>query len=181
MVERLPPDMEAAVYHATAGEEVRWAGRSSGEAERAQGWIMIGAGALVALVNLAPAVEFFAAPERPREDGALVEALSALFFFLGGGALAVYGWRFQRAAGRLVWAITNRRLWRIVVGAVQAPRSVRTWTKAQILRVERFHWRGGKEGLSVTVMGSGDNDPTLFIMGPEDIAGAERALALMEG
>ncbi|MEL7028375.1 MAG: hypothetical protein AAGL49_04015 [Pseudomonadota bacterium] len=176
----LPPDMEAALYRATAGEQVRWSGRSSGIAERAQGAMLMAVGVIVAVINVGPALELWLNPDAGGEEARLIAGLSALFFLLGGGALAVYGWRFYRSATRIVWAVTNKRLWRIVVDGVQAPKSAQAWTKAEILKVEKLTWRNGRTGLAVTVAGRGESDPTLFIIGPSDIEAAERALSQME-
>ncbi|MEM9749867.1 MAG: hypothetical protein AAF869_02845 [Pseudomonadota bacterium] len=183
---RLPPDMEAAVYRETAGETVKWTGRSSGETERGQGWIMMGAGGVVALANLAPALLaisallgwIFGGGKLTSDD---VSAISGLFFFAAGVGLAVFGWRLQASAERVVWAVTNIRLWRIVANGVTGPRIVQSWTRGEILNVKRITWRSGQQALQITVrQRGGDEDPTYYIVGPSDLDAATEALLAMD-
>lgn len=180
----LPPDLEVELYRLTTGEEVRWAGRSSGVIEKFQGWALFGVGALASLLNLGgPAaalgllIDFVQRGRAP--DPALLPVIaSGLLFFIVGAAMAAVGWRFVKAADRVVWAITNKRLWRVVAGAKP---SARSWTKNQILKVDRLNWTDDeKRGLTVTVKGRGQNNPVLIIIGPADLEAAELALAEME-
>ena len=180
----LPPDLEVELYRQTSGETVKWAGRSSGVVERAQGWAMVAAGAVLALVNLSgPAAALgiavdFAERARTPEIPYFLSVLGGVMFFAGGVAIAMFGWRFVQSANSVVWAVTNRRLLRIVADVEQATDS---WTRSEILKVERLHWDDReKRGLAITIDGRGDNNPTLIILGPIDLEACERALAEME-
>lgn len=180
----LPPDLEVELYRETSGETVRWSGRSSGLIERFQGWAIVGTGAVIALFNISgPASALgllvdLAEKGRTPDFGGFIAVGVQLLFFGAGIAAALFGWRFIKSASQVVWAVTNRRLVRIVGGGAQPTQS---WTRNQILKVDRMNWSDpGKRALVVTVEGRGENDPVLIIMGPVDLEAAESALAALE-
>ena len=184
MSDDLPPDLEVELHRETGGETVKWAGRASGFVEKFQGWMLVGAGAVFALLNIGgPAAalgEIIDLMERGRAPGAdaLLTAVGLLFF--GAGlAIALFGWRLLKSAERVVWAITNRRLLRIVASDAEPARS---WRKADIRRVDRRSWSDPeKRCLAVTVKGRGRrSDPVLLIIGPVDLEAAESALAELD-
>lgn len=181
----LPPEMEIDLYRATSGETVKWAGRSSGVIEQLQGWVLVGVGAIFALFNISgPAAALgmivnLAERGRAPEIDALIAAGANILFFIGGVAIAMFGWRFVQSAHQVIWAITNKRLLRIISGSGGEPRS---WSKGDIVSVERMNWSDAeKRGLAVTVRTSRKNASILLIVGPVDLDAAEQALAEMEG
>jgi hypothetical protein len=184
----LPGDFEIELYRISKGEPIRWSGLSSGEMERVQGYVIMGASAVMALV-LAPDA-LVTLPELlkdiERSDGVDVAVIGlALFGWIGvAAALAVFwfGWRTAKTAGRLVWAVTSKRLIRMIGG--EADRAL-SWTKADIMKVERMKLGETRaEGLVVTVRGDRPRrrrrNRTLLISGPLDLDAAERALAALE-
>lgn len=180
----LPPDLEVELYRETSGETVLWSGRSSGLIEKFQGWAMVGAGSLFALFNLAgPAAALgflvdLAERGRTPDIGAAAATIVGLVFFIFGVAMAAYGWRYLQSAENVVWAVTNRRLLRLVAGGAQP---VRSWARDEIVKIDRINWTDPqKRALAVTVRGDGDSNPVLIIMGPTDLEAAERALTQME-
>lgn len=181
----LPPDLEVELYRETSGETVRWAGRSSGVVEKIQGWMLVAGGSVFALVNLgAPLAALglvldLAERGRVPTDGELISIAVGLLLFGAGVSIALLGWRFVKTAHQVIWAVTNRRLVRIVAGGAMPTQS---WSKAEILNVNRLNWDDpAKRGLAVTVKGSGESNPVLIIIGPVDLEAAERALEQMEG
>lgn len=184
MYGELPPDLEVELYHETSGETVKWAGRSSGVVERFQGWMLIGAGALFAIANLGGLAAALGVIldiiERGRAPAAetLIAAATGVILFAAGAAAALIGWRFLKSADRVVWAITDKRLLRIVAGGAQPTRS---WRKPEILKVDRLNWSDPeKRCLAVTVKGRGRSNPVLMIIGPVDLEAAEAALGELE-
>ncbi|MEX0643718.1 MAG: hypothetical protein WD076_00285 [Parvularculaceae bacterium] len=181
----LPPEMEIELYRATSGETVKWAGRSSGVIEQLQGWVLVGVGAIFALANIAgPAAALgmivnLAERGRAPDIDLLVSTLIGIAFFAGGVIAALFGWRFVTSAHQVIWAVTNRRLVRIVAGSGDEPRS---WSKSDIVSVERMNWDDPeKRILAVAVKSSGRTNAVLLIVGPVDLEAAERALAEIEG
>lgn len=180
----LPPDLEVELYRSTSGETVKWSGVSSGLIERVQGWTIVGAGLLVALAGLGDFLmalgllnDMLADPAEAGIGGLAAVAMLSAFFVLG-LAIAAWGWRFVARADRVVWAVTNRRLIRLVADGASAPQS---WTKGEIRDVRRVNWdEPQKRGLAVTVRGPNDSDLVLFILGPDDLERAEKALAELE-
>lgn len=180
----LPPDLEVELYRSTSGETVKWSGVSSGLIERVQGWTIVGAGLLVALAGLGDflmALDLLgdmAADPAEAGIGDLIGVAILSGFFILGLAVAVWGWRFVAKADRVVWAVTNRRLIRLAADGVSQPES---WTRRDIRDVRRMNWdEPQKRGLAVTVRGRGDSDLVLFILGPDDLERAEKALAELE-
>lgn len=185
MSDDLPPDLEVELHRETSGETVKWAGRASGFVEKFQGWTLVGAGAVFALLNIGgPAAalgDIIDLVERGRAPGAVafLAAGGGLLFFGAGLAIALFGWRFLKSAERVVWAVTNRRLLRIVASEDEPARS---WRKADIRSVDRRSWSDPeKRCLAVTVKGRGRrSDPVLLIIGPVDLEAAESALAELD-
>jgi hypothetical protein len=180
----LPPEMEIELYRATSGETVKWAGRSSGAVEQLQGWLLVAVGAIFALVNIdGPAGALgmlinLAERGRSPDSDLMVAAGAGMGFFIFGAVLAFYGWRYIQSADQIIWAVTNRRLLRIVAGSGDEPRS---WTKSDIVSVERMNWEDPeKRVLAVTVRVSRGRSSILLIVGPVDLEAAERALGELE-
>ncbi|NJM35544.1 MAG: hypothetical protein HC850_13545 [Rhodomicrobium sp.] len=181
----LPPELEVELYRQTSGETVKWAGVSNGLVERIQGWAIIAGGVILAMFNvesflnaLAAAGELLGAGARI-SFGDVIEIAAGVAFFLTGVGVAIFGWRFILAADKVIWAVTNRRLVRVIADGKSEPRS---WMKRDIVKVDRMNWEDAeKRGLAITVHGKGENDPVLFIFGPPDLEAAEKALAELEG
>lgn len=181
----LPPEMEIELYRATSGETVKWAGRSSGVVEQLQGWLLVAAGSIFALFNIGgPASALgmlvnFAERGRAPDIDVLIAAGVGIAFFIGGVAVALFGWRFVQSAHQVIWAVTNRRLVRILAGSGEEPRS---WSKSDIVSVERMNWDDPENRvLAVTVRTSRGRNAILLIVGPVDLEAAERALEELEG
>ncbi len=180
----LPPEMEIELYRATSGETVKWAGRSSGVIEQLQGWVLVAVGAVFALLNIGgPAAALgmvvnFVERGRAPDIDLLISALVGIVFFTGGVVVAMMGWRFVQSAHRVIWAVTNKRLLRIVAGSGDEPRS---WSKSDIVSVERMNWDDPeKRVLAVGVRTSRRGTAILLILGPVDLEAAERALEELE-
>jgi hypothetical protein len=180
----LPPDFEVELYRETSGEQVNWSGRSSGVIEKLQGWAVVGAGAIFALVNIGgPAAALGVLVDliergRTADIGAHAATAGGLLLFAGGVAIAAIGWRLVQSSERVVWAITNKRLIRLVIGPTPQTRS---WTKSEIVKVERINWTDpATQALTVTVRARRNDTATFIIVGPADLEAAEAAFAAME-
>lgn len=182
----LPGDFEIDLYRISNGEPIRWSGLSSGEMERVQGYVIMGASALMAFVFAPEALSNL--PElidnaKRGGDGVAMIGLALIEWVGVAAALAVFwfGWRTAKTAGRVVWAVTSKRLIRMIGGEADRARS---WTKADIVKVERMKLGETRaDGLVVTVrnrMRSRRRNRALLISGPLDLDGAERALAALE-
>lgn len=181
----LPGDLEIDLYRISNGEPIRWSGLSSGQAEKVQGAVLMGAGGLMALVTgpgaFSHLLQFASQPDR----GMASLPIDALFLLISCApavaalAIAYFGWRTYRTAGRVAWAVTTKRLIRMIGGEADRAQS---WPKAEILKYERMAFGNPPtEALVVTVRGRGRRrEAVLRIMGPSDLADAERALAALE-
>jgi hypothetical protein len=181
----LPPDLEVELFRETSGEAVAWAGRSSGIVEKIQGAAVMAAGAVFALVNLGGPfgvigllIDFIERGQWP--SGGYAGLFWSLVGFAAGLFIARLGWRFFASARDVIWAVTDRRLVRIVAGGKLPTRS---WGPAEIVGVERLNWdEPQRRGLAVTVRRRrGSGEMTLIIVGPGDLDAAERALLALTG
>lgn len=181
----LPPDLEVELFRETSGEVVAWAGRSSGVVEKIQGAAVMAAGVLLALANLAGPLAIIGllvdlAERGQWPTGGYVHIFWGLVGFLAGLLIARLGWRFFRSARDVIWAVTDRRLVRIVAGGKIPTRS---WGPEEIVGIERLNWdEPARRGLAVTVKRRrGSGEMTLIIVGPGDLDAAERALTELKG
>ena len=180
----LPGDIEIDLYRISEGEPIRWQGLSSGAVERAQGLAIIAGAVVVAAVTAPGAVEGLADLDRvARGLGSILDALTGLVSLSGAfvaAGLAWFGWRTVRTADRVAWAVTTKRLIRMVGGEADKARS---WRKDDIVSVKRAD-TGKAASLAVTVRGGyrrgRRRNRTLVIIGPTDLDAAEQALAALE-
>lgn len=184
----LPGDIEIDLYRISNGEPIRWKGMSSGVTETTQGAIILGTGAFLAVLfapgGLAAILDILRALNG-NDPGVAVEVAFSLFGLVGvAAALALFwfGWRTLRTAKRVAWAVTSKRLIRMIGGEADRAQS---WLKSDIVKFERMKWgASGAEGLAVTVRGrkrkGRRRNRVLTIIGPTDLGDAERALAALE-
>lgn len=181
----LPPDLEVELYRETSGESVAWAGRSSGIVEKIQGaGVMVG-GAVLALANLGGPLAVLGllvdlAERGQWPSGGYIGIFWGVVGFIAGVLIARLGWRFFASARDVIWAVTDRRLVRIVAGGKLPTRS---WGPDEIAGVERLNWdEPQRRGLAVSVKRRrGSGEMTLIIVGPVDLDAAERALLALKG
>lgn len=182
----LPGDLEVDLYRISNGEPIRWHGLSSGVVEKSQGAAIMTVAAGIALLTLPQALQVVFDIMRlldPKEGGQGVGGFGVVTggaFLMGLGAFGL-GWRMFQSANRVVFAVTSKRLIRMVGG--QSDRA-RFWGKSDVVKVERLKWSTRKiEGLAVTVRNKNrrsHEESTLIIIGPPDLGAAEHALAALE-
>lgn len=184
----IPGDIEIDLYRISNGEPIRWKGMSSGATEKLQGYALLGAGGVMAVIwgfggvaTIGDALTDFERSLNNPDD--LGPALFGLVGLIAAATIAWLGWRMVQSAGRVAWAVTTKRLIRMIGGEADRARS---WTKADILKVERMKWGAQQtEGLAVTArsrMRRGRRRTrVLMIIGPADLDMAERALREMDG
>lgn len=182
----LPGALEIDLYRISNGEPIRWHGLASGVVERTQGAAIMTIAAGIALLTLPQALQvvFDIMPLlNPKEGGQDVAGFGVFTggaFLMGLGAFGL-GWRMFQSANRIIWAVTSKRLIRMVGGQSD---HARFWGKSDIVKVERLKWSTRKiEGLAVTVRnknGRSREESTLIIIGPPDLGAAEHALAALE-
>ncbi|MEQ1930767.1 MAG: hypothetical protein ABL957_09560 [Parvularculaceae bacterium] len=174
----LPPELESELRNETAGETLKWAGRTTGSPEQLEGIAVIAAGAAIALMN-APGIlsivgmliDFAGRGQIPAGGYGPIGA-SALAFFAG-LALVVLGLRLMSVSRRTVWAITDARLLRVIGGR----NACCDWRAADILDVRRLNWDDPiRRALAVTAR-EGRGDMGLVMTGKADLEAADRALA----
>lgn len=183
MADKLPYRMRFELERATRDETLAWAGWSSGVIERIQGGLLIAAGFAAMAINykspidaLALVMSYVRAGEVASAEAAFL-TLFTFSVFLTGAVVTLLGWLRIRASERVLWAVTDRRLLRLVA---RAPKAKRSFMPAEIKRVERLNWDDAEEhqrGLAVTVRVPGTKERILHIFGPDDLDIAERAIA----
>lgn len=182
----LPGEYEIDLYRIANGEPIKWFGMASGEVDRVQGLALVAAAAAMALastgVAMSGAAELIGWLRRggAEFDVGLIFAALSLLGVLGAAGVALLGVKFLKDAKRVVWAVTTKRLIRMVGGEADKARS---WRKDAIRKVERLKWRSSaREGLAVSVVSRrrGDAVSVLVILGPGDLDAAEKALGELE-
>ncbi|MBY0420770.1 MAG: hypothetical protein K2Q06_00600 [Parvularculaceae bacterium] len=179
----LPGDIEIDLYRISNGEPVKWQGMSSGAVEKLQGYVVMAAAGVMALFVLPEAL--IALKILSDFNGpALVESFAGLMPLAGlAGAAVVFfiGWRHVQTSGRIAWAVTSKRLIRMIGGEADKARS---WHAKDVVKVARTTWGSAKtEALLVTVKGrsaSRRRNQIHYIVGPTDLDVAERALKELE-
>ena len=176
----LPGDLEIDLYRISNGEPIKWQGMSSGAVEKLQGYVVMAAAGVMAAFLLPEAIIALHFLTRRSDGDVPVDALAGLLPLAGlAGAAVVFfvGWRFVQTSGRIVWAVTSKRLIRMVGGEADKARS---WFAKDIVGVERVQWGASKtEALVVRVKGrraSRRRNQAHYIVGPTDLDLAERAL-----
>lgn len=175
----LPPELETELKKATNGETVKWAGRSTGLAERIEAGIVIAAGLAIAGLNVgAPlatvgvVADVIDRGQLPRGDYGVIAA--GLTAFLAGVAVSAFGVRFLNSARRVVWAVTDSRMLRLVSGADACC----DWKGVDLVRVEKLNWNDPKRrALSVVAREDGRRDFGVVMTGGADLEAAERAIS----
>jgi hypothetical protein len=180
----LPPDLEAELYRETSGETVRWAGQASGLVEKIHGYAMAAAGLFVSVLNLGGPLGVLGLAADLVQRGRLPNGGYGIIFigilgFAGGLFVARFGWRYVKLARHIVWAVTDKRLLRLVGGGALPTVS---WSADQILAVERLNWdEPSRRGLAITAKGATGREVTLIVFGPADLDRAEAALLALTG
>jgi len=178
LADDLTPELTNELNREIAGETLKWAGRATGAPERAEGFAVIAAGLLIALLNLSGVmtavgmlVEFANQGRLP--SGGYGGMGASLLAFSAGLALVAFGIRFLTISRRAVWAITDSRMLRVIAGRGDCC----DWTKRDILDVQRLNWNDpARRALAVTAR-EGRGDMGLVMTGKADLEGADRALA----
>lgn len=180
----LPGDLEIDLYRISNGEPIQWRGMSSGAVEKLQGYVVMAAAGLMAAFVLPEAIIALRILSERNDGDIPVDALAGLLPLAGlAGAAVVFfiGWRFVQTSGRVVWAVTSRRLIRMVGGEADRAQS---WFAKDIVGVERVQWGAAKtEALVVRVKGrraSRRRNQAHYIVGPTDLDVAERALKALQ-
>jgi hypothetical protein len=176
----LPPELASELDRETAGETLKWAGRSVGGPERSEGFAVIAAGALIVALN-APGVAaalgtLLNLAERGQlPAGGYGSVGASLIAFFAGIALILLGLRFLAVARRTIWAITDARLLRMIAGRDACC----DWRKDDILEIRRLNWDdASRRALAVTAR-EGRGDFRLIMTGRADLESADRALVEM--
>ncbi len=174
----LTPRLADALGRESAGETVKWAGRNPGLGDRIQGFAVVSAGAALALANLGGPLSAVGLLvdliERGRmpSGGYAAIGLGALGF-IAGLALAWLGWRSVRASRDVAWAVTDRRLLRIVDGDIGA----QVWRRRDLSDLERLNWNEPKRrAFAMTARCHPECELRLILTGPADIPAAEAAV-----
>ncbi len=172
------PYAEPRLLREISGEILVWAGWSSGTEERAIGRIGILFGIFMVLLGSGCGGDLYHAVagfprEWPPPAMNVVNVLMAvlcLAFLVGGGFwMTAFSWRLLRSAGRVLWAVTDRRLLRLFA-VPSGP--VHSWTGAEIADIRRGKYRGA-EALRITLV---NRRVVQWIEGPDDLDGAEQAI-----
>lgn len=174
----LSPDLQSELNREIAGETLKWAGRAAGGPERAEGFAVIVAGALITGLNLqgflnalGALIDFVELGRLPA--GGYGAFGASLLAFFAGLALVAFGLRFLAGSRRTVWAITDARMLRVIAGRDACC----DWKKGDILDVRRLNWEDpARRALAVTAR-EGRGDMGLVMTGKADLEAADRALA----
>lgn len=175
----ISPALQIELQRETEGESVNWAGRALSLSDRLQGWAIVAGGAIFALANAGGPLAALGLGLDLVERGRLPVAgygqmLFGVIGFAAGIAIAVFGWRAAGATRPVLWAVTDKRLLRLIAGAGEPASS---WSRKEILSAERLNWDVPvKRALALTVRAKKDRSIGVTLVGPADLEAADRAI-----